>query len=715
MDLLAQRLGFATLAPSVALLVALGLTACSDDGGGETDGESTSEGGTTAGESAGTTGGGTDGTSDTGTDAASEDPGTVILRRLNNVEYNNTIQDLIGTEQTPADNFPADQVSLGFDNISAVQNLAPPQAELYELAAESVIEEAMDRPMVEPQLQLFQAETDETTKDAGGEAGEFWNLWSNGEVMTSVTVEHDGPYMFRTRAAGQQAGPDLPHMLLKVDGLEVAGFDVEATQQAPQQYEAEVELTAGVHTIAVEFTNDYYDMVLMEDRNLLVDYLELEGPFGLEGEENPLRDNILICDPGPAGDQACLQQIIEHFGRRAYRRPLSADELDRLMALLSATSEDAADWETGLKTALKALLVSPHFLFRVELDANPQDETPHPVGPFELATRLSYFIWSSMPDDELLDAAAAGELESEAQIVAQVTRMLNDERAQALVDNYAGQWLLIRAIWDAFKDPSVFPQMNDALRQSMVTEMSLFAESMLLDDRPLTELLLAKSSFLDDAMAQHYGLPPTGSDQFQEIDFGDAPRQGVLTQAGLLVVLSHATHNSPVKRGKWVLENILCEEPPPPPDNLDIPPLEPVEDGGSLREQLEQHVSDPVCASCHQYMDPPGFALEHYDALGAWRADDHGYAIDATGQLMSGAQFDGAIELSDALAVENGFPRCLTEKAFIYALGREVRVPDDPYIQEIQSRLELADYSFTELVLALTTSDSFRMRRGEQE
>lgn len=695
----------------LGLLLAGGCSGGDDtttDGGSETGSATDTSDSQTAGPE---TEGETESSSDTDGEPQA-DPGRVTLRRLNNVEYNNTVQDLLGTQKTPADNLPADEVSLGFDNISNVLTMSPLHAELYELAAEELIEEAMHQPTVAPELWHFEAESMDVDQSVGGASGDYWNIYSNGTVSTTVTLDHAGTYHFRAYAYGTQAGDELPHMTLEVDNVPVGEFDVEAVQNAPELYEVEFETTPGPHLIAVGFTNDFYDPDMMLDRNLLVDYFEVEGPLGLEGETNPLRERIMICDPQTDGEQACGRQILEAFGKRALRRPLTEQEVNRLLAVIDQTQQSGDDFETGLKLALRALLVSPHFLFRVEIDPDPLSTDPHFVNDYEYASRLSYFLWSSMPDDELLAAAAAGDLQDPQKRDAQIMRMLEDPRAQALVKNFAGQWFMVRAINDAFKDPAVFPEFTDELRAAMITEMEMFADSILLGDRSMFELVTAKTTFVNDLLAEHYGLAPVGP-SFVEVDTSQVARQGILTQAGILSVLSHATHNSPVKRGKWIMENLLCQVPPPPPEGLDIPPLDPIEGGGSLREQLEQHRADPLCASCHEYMDPLGFALEHYDAVGAWRDDDNGYEIDASGELMSGVQFDGAIQLSDAISEDAGVSRCMVKKTYIYALGRGTTVADSPYINELTTVFDGAEHRFASLVLALTTSDPFRMRRGE--
>ncbi|MCY1007393.1 DUF1592 domain-containing protein [Nannocystis pusilla] len=637
------------------------------------------------------------------------DPGRVTVHRLNRTEYNNTVRDLLGTAQRPADSFPADDFGLGFDNISDVLSTSPLQAELYERAAEGLILEAMEIPITDPGS--WQIEAEDALASVGGASGEAWNLYSNGEVYQTIELPYDGQYKFSARVWGQQAGPDLPHMNLTVDQAPVGMFDVEAVQNGAQVYEVTIDATAGVHKFAVEFTNDYYDEPNMADRNLLVDWFKVEGPINLPDGDNPLRTRIMVCDPNVDGEEVCLREILTKFTERAWRRPVTGAELDALMKFIGDAKGAGETWEAGLRIALQAVMVSPYFIYRVELDAAPTDLTPHPLSDFELASRLSYFLWSSMPDDELFAAAAAGSLQDPKVLETQARRMLADDRARALIDNFAGQWWLIRNIAVAFKDVALFPQWNDAMRESMRTEMRLFAEAFFSEDRDMLEMLTATDTFVDATLAQHYGIEGQFGAEFVPADFGDRPFQGILNKAGLMTVLSHADHTSPVKRGKWVLESLLCQVPPPPPPGVDTK-LNPVE-GKTQREILEAHRDKPECISCHVTMDPLGFGLEHYDPLGAWRDLDNGLPIDASGTLPNGTPFANGLEMQTLIADEPDFLRCVARKTFIYALGRAVGLKDIPYLDGVTETFSANDRRFSDLVVSLVTSEPFRMRRGD--
>lgn len=655
------------------------------------------------------------GETDTDTGGEALDPGRITLHRLNRVEYNNTVRDLLWTEQTPADDFAADDVSLGFDNIADVLTLSPLQAELYERAAESLIDEAMAIAVLEPTVTKREAEGMEVMATIGGANGEFWNLWSNGQITTNVQVETAGDYLFEVRAYGQQAGPDLPHMVLSMDGAMVAEFDVDAINTGPKVYAVTVPVEPGVHIFAAEFTNDFYDQDMMLDRNLLVDWLQVSGPQDLPGEPNKQRERIMICDPVTDGEDACGRLILRTFGRRALRRPLTDAEVDRLMLFISDAKAEGGTFDDGLKLALRAILVSPHFIFRVEIDPNPTSLTPHPLSDFEFATRLSYFLWSSMPDDELLELAEKGLLGDPKVVSEQTLRMLEDPRASALVDNFAGQWFLIRAVSDAFHDEQTFPAWTDELRAAMIEEMRLFTGSIFTGERSMIELMTAKESYLNEVLAAHYGVEGVQGEAFAPVSLDGVPRQGILTQAGLLSVLSHADHTSVVKRGKYLMESILCLSPQPPPDDLDIPPLPPPMPGATQREILEEHRKNPICAGCHDVMDPLGFGLENYDAIGAYRLLDNGVEIDASGNLPSGATFTDAVGMTTLLAQEPDFIECMVRKTFIYGLGRSVTIADYPYLDEIIADFSASEYQFDELVTSLVLSEAFRMRRGEPE
>ena len=638
-----------------------------------------------------------------------KDPGRVTVHRLNRTEYNNTVRDLLGTSQRPADSFPADDFGLGFDNIADVLSTSPLQAELYERAAEGLITEAMALPITEATLWKFEAE--EALASVGAATADAWNLYSNGEVYATTEIPYTGNYLFRARVWGQQAGPDLPHVNLTVDQVPVFMVDTDAVANGAKIYEIEIDLKAGVHKFAVEFTNDYYDELAMADRNVLVDWFSVEGPQDLIQGENEQRTRIMVCDPVVDGEENCGRTILKAFVRRAWRRPPTDTEVDELFAFITAAKVAGQDFEAGLRIALQAVLVSPYFVFRVEFDPDPTGLVPHPVADHELASRLSYFLWSSMPDADLLAAADQGVLQDPEQLEAQALRLLDDPRAAALIDNFAGQWWLIRNVDVAFKDVLLYPQWNDDMKSSMREELRMFAETFFAGERSMLEMLTSTRTFVDKRLADHYGLAGDFGPEFVEVDFGAAPFQGILNKAGLMTVLSHADHTSPVKRGKWVLENLLCQVPPPPPPGVDTK-LEPIV-GKTQREVLEAHRADPNCVGCHVVMDPLGFGLEHYDPLGAWRDLENGLPIDPSGTLPNGSAFADGLEMQTLISAEPDFSKCVARKAFIYALGRGTALADIPYIEAIVAGFESSEYRFSDLVLHLVTSDVFRQRRGD--
>jgi hypothetical protein len=401
--------------------------------------------------------------------------------------------------------------------------------------------------------------------------------------------------------------------------------------------------------------------------------------------------------------------VLARLADRAWRRPAEPDEVDRLMALVTTILSEGGTFDEALKYGMMSILVSPHFVYRVETVPDPTSTEPVELDDYEVASRLSYFLWSSMPDDELLAAAAAGELSTPDQIEAQVRRMIADPKAAALVDNFGGQWLFIRGVDDAVKDPIAYPGFDDALRASMKEEMRRFFDSFVHSERDMRELLTATEGEIDEVLAEHYGAP--GVTGWQQVDLASLDRGGILGQAGLLTVESYPARTSPVIRGKFVLGQLLCDEPPPPPPGVEG--LDENIDAQTLREQLEQHREDPTCASCHVVMDELGFALEHFDATGAWRDEDRGFPIDALGMLPDGTSFYGAREMSDVIAQDPRFPLCMVEKLYTYALGRVPTNTDNPYIDEVEQQFAAQGYTFEALAVAIARSDAFRMTRGE--
>lgn len=644
-----------------------------------------------------------------GNDVGTPDPGRVTIHRLNNAEYNNTVRDLLGTSLRPADDFPSDDRGYGFDNVADSLNLSPLQVELYDHAAELLVNDAFET-RIPSERKRSEIETIGGT--SGGADGEGWLFYSNGYASIPMPVRTAGRYRIVARAGETPAGPDRAQMLFSIpgSGVTIPPFSVSATRAMPTTYQAEVTLPVGDHELRVAFTNDY--LMNGEDRNLWVDYVELIGPIDAMVSDTSKRDRILVCDP--ASGPACIDQILRSFVRRAWRRPPTDDEIARLAALVSVATDAGDDVISGIKLALRGALISPHFLFRVEIDPAPASKKPRPLTGYELASRLSYFLWSSMPDDVLLDAAEANELARPDQLRAQVERMLADPRARALADNFAGQWLFTRALGDHVPDYATFPAYDAQLEAAMRAETRRYFQAFLDGEATMDQFLTAEFTYVNDRLATHYGLPLPGTNDLVRVSLAGTQRRGVLTQGSVLTVTSHPRRTSPVKRGKWLLDQILCDSPPPPPPGVEGLPEEMGPITGSVRERLERHREVEYCATCHDRIDPLGFGLENFDGIGHWRTEESGFAVDASGQLPDGQRFANATELVDILANDPRVYRCMVEKLYTYALGRPpISIDARNHIDDLTDELVASGYQLHELVLSIATHHSFRNRRGE--
>jgi hypothetical protein len=637
-----------------------------------------------------------------------EDSGRVTVHRLNRTEYNNTVRDLLGTKLKPAKNFPADDFAFGFDNLADTLSLSPVQFELYELTAQTLVDEAM-KTAVPSTTTRFEAEV--IGSSVGAASGNAWNLYSNGVIALSGKIPAAGDYKIRVRAWQSVAPPDPAHMTLSV-GTQTFGFDVTADKTAPMIIEQKVTLPSAGGIVSVSFDNDFVDPVTNADRNLFIDYIEIEGPLGVT-KDNPLRDKIVTCDLTKGGD-TCLREVIPAFAERAWRRPLATTEVDDLMKLVTLARAQGDTDEAGLRLALRAALLHPAFLYRVELDPVATSEESHPLNDYELASRLSYFLWSSMPDQALFDAASAGKLTDDAELDKQVDRMLADPKSAAMVDNFAGQWLYTREIADHQADFQLFPGYTPALATSMKAEADLFFDELLKsNDLGIDSLVKANFTYLDDGLAKHYGLPAPGSKTPVRVTLKSGQRGGILSQGSWLTVTSNPDRTSPVKRGKWILSNLLCSQPPDPPPN--IPSITKTDlVGKTVREVLDAHLKNPACASCHKVMDQLGFALENYDAIGAWRTVDNGFPIDASGTLPDGTAFKNETEMADIVSKDPRFPRCVAKKMSTYALGRGPTLVDDAWLDKLTTDFTAKGSRLRELIKLLVKTEAFRTRRGEK-
>jgi hypothetical protein len=651
------------------------------------------------------------------------DPGHITIRRLNRTEYNNTIRDLTGIDFQPAEDFPSDDVGYGFDNIGDVLTLSPVLMERYLTAAESITQRAVlleaPKPPQHPTAAQF-------LSPRGTQREPPVRTLSDKEQLYYVyRVTDPGEYIFRVRAYAQPAGNEAPRIALFLDGKQAATHEVRTTDDKKSgSYEAPLTLKAGEYKVAVEFLNPPHGD---KPRAVFVRRFELEGPKDSYPASHKL---IMACDP-KASHSEQTREILTRFATRAYRRPATRDEVDRLVRLVEAAEKRGDKWEGGIQLALQAVLVSPKFLFRVELDDRPDSAEPHPIDEYQLASRLSYFLWSTMPDAELL--ALAGKKQLTANLDAQVKRMIQDPKSKALVENFALQWLQLRILKNFSPDPKLFPTFDDKLRASMLKETELFFDAIMREDRSILELLDADFTFLNRRLAEHYGIADTNgnwvgrkpgkpegdriwrNEQFVRVQLQGGERGGLLTQASILAVTSNPTRTSPVKRGRWVLEQLLGTPPPPPPPNVPL-----LEDArrqltGSLRQRMEQHRVDPACANCHARMDPLGFGLENYNAIGAFRTKDDGFDIDPSGTLPDGKSFKGPAELKQILKGKKElFSRCLAEKMLTYALGRGVEYYDRPTLERINAALAKNDYRFATLVTEIVKSEPFRLRRGKE-
>jgi hypothetical protein len=556
---------------------------------------------------------------------------------------------------------------------------------------------------------------DGSSKYDDSQSGRRWTIYKEGSVFADFDFPHAGRYSLRVIASGQRAGDEPPQMELRLDGQKVKVFDVNAVQTR-FRYDVKWPATAGKHRLSAHFINDFEDPTAEDpkrrDRNLVIESLEVDGPLDPRPEDYPATHRrIVAVQPGDgrtvvAAAQANLQPLLA----RAFRRPPTADEVERFCTFVERSVQAGDSFEQGMQAALTAVLVSPHFLFRVENEAKPGSAGGiRPLGDHALASRLSYFLWSSMPDEELLRLADQGQLANERQIATQVRRMLADAKSDTLVQNFFTQWLNLRLLDAVAPDPTAFPGFDDELKTAMRRETELFAESIVREDRSVLDFLTGRFTFVNERLAKHYGISGVSGDQFQRVALNDNRHSGVLTQASVLTLTSNPGRTSPVKRGKWMLENILGSPPPdPPPDAPDLDAIQKAKPNATLRLQLEIHRENPVCASCHKVMDQLGFGLENFDAIGQWREKDGGFKIDASGELPGGAKFNGPLALAKVLDKRRTeFARCLTEKMLTFALGRELAVQDRCAVDKIVERIADEDYRFSSSVTAIVTSDPF--------
>ncbi len=643
------------------------------------------------------------------------DPGRVTARRLNRTEYNNTVRDLVGVDFKPAADFPADDSGYGFDNIGDVLSLSPVLMEKYLAAAEKIARKAI---VADPPPKPMHERIDHAPVAADEQPAR--------DLAAQHEFPVEGDYVLRGLMSGRR---DAELITLWLDGKEIRTYPIVTDDEAPRVGEVRLHVTAGEHELKATLLHDDSRPDAMPDpdeakakdkkpsREPYVERLEINGPYNPHAR--PLTEShkrIFICGHTPGEHRPeCARRIVAALARRAYRRPVSEQEVNGLVRFVSMAQQNGDSFEQGIRVALEAILVSPHFLFRIENDRAPNNPAAsHRLDDYELASRLSYFLWSSMPDDELLRLAGERKLHNPEVLAGEVRRMLLDPKSVALVDNFAGQWLELRNLDSVKPDPERFPNFDEDLRKAMKEETRLFFETVIHEDRSILDFIDGKYTFLNERLAKHYGIPGITGPQFRRVELTGEERSGILTQASVLTVSSYPTRTSPVLRGKWVLENFLNDPPPPPPPGAGNLNESAIGTTASLRQQLEQHRANPACATCHSRMDPLGFGLDNYDAIGHWRTQDGKFPVDASGTLPGGRSFHGSLELKEILKTNrDAFARCVTEKMLTYALGRGLERYDKPAVNLICSRLAAGDYRFSRMVLEIVESMPFEMRHGE--
>lgn len=631
-------------------------------------------------------------------------PGRVVLRRLNRLEYDHTVRDLLGHEGQPSETFPADDSAYGFDTVAEALSLSPLLFERFEATAERLAFEAVAAAEVEPRLRTFEAE--ELAGTNGRASDGAWRLLAGGAVSVEVAIERAGTYEVSARAAPWRSENAPPTLELRVGGAPVASVRLIGEPGVSESHRASVSLQPGTRRIEARFVDDR-DPAASELREIGVDFLGLEGPFDAAPRRPDGYARLVPCDPAVDGRRACLVEVLGAFARRAWRRPVTEVEVAELVALADLAHAEGDGFEVQIALGLQAILLSPHFVFRVELgEERGADGVVH-LTDHELATRLSYFLWRTTPDDELLDLADDGRLSDPVVLEAQVDRMLADERAKDLVRDFGGQWIHTRALADAQPNLERYPEWDGALRDAMEAESHRFLEAFMLGTENALDLLDADFTFVNDRLARHYGLSPPGSEELRRVALSPAvTRGGLLFQGAFLTVTSHPRRTSPVKRGALVLDALLCSTPPPPPPGVEGL-SEPVEPQASLRDRFEAHRSRPECSACHDHIDPIGFALEPFDGIGAWRSTDDGFPIDASGELADGTAFAGPTELAALLKRDPRFPACLTEKLATFALGRSLGRRDACELERLEASFAAHGYDVRALIRELVKSELF--------
>jgi hypothetical protein len=683
------------------------------------------------------------------TAAARPNPGRHPLHRLNRSEYANAIRDLLDLEVDTSTLLPPDDSADGFDNNASLLGVSPTLLERYLAAAASISELAVGDPRI-----MAGSETYRIRGDASQiEQNDDLSPGTRGGLQALHTFPLDGEYVIKVRLLqtnlGSIRGLEYEHQLeITIDGERVLLAPVGGPEQYVQssvnatdvvneldkRLQVRVRARAGQRMVGAAFLRKppsfggsrlqpFLRTTLIATDHLGLPHVEsmtVTGPFNAGAVTNTSsRERVFTCHPpkgaSAAVEQACAERIVRTLARRAYRRDLTAADVNPLMAFYEQGRRESG-FERGIELALRAMLVSPTFVFRTEQDPGAVAVgQSYRVSDTELASRLSFFLWSSLPDDELLDTAASGRLRQPAVLEREVRRMLADPRSRALVGNFAAQWLQFRNLRSATPDKNLFPDFDDNLRQSFARELELFVGSVIGENRSILDLLTADHTFVNERLARHYGIPNVYGSRFRRVRVPEDARRGLLGKGGILLVTSHADRTSPVVRGKWILENLIGTPPSPPPAEVPAFPEDDARAPQTVRARMERHRASPACAGCHRVMDPLGLALENFDAIGRWRTQEAGAAIDASGELGDGTRVDGVVALRNALLSRpEVLAGTITEKLLTYALGRGLEYYDMPAVRGIVSAAGRDDYRFSSLILAIVRSVPFQMRtKGE--
>ncbi len=677
-------------------------------------------------------------------------PGRYVVHRLNRTEYGNAIRDLLAVDVDVTEWLPSDGGNFGFDNIAASLKTSPLLLERYVTAAQRVAAMAVGDPDVRP------GNTEYSISREFSQSGHVDGLplGTRGGTMVRHVFPADGEYKLSGRLvrgveegyAGVE-GNDSPHtFVITVDGAEVYSAPIgghkdhevqsrdmnEAKALVDARMTGRVVVTAGPHEVGFTWKEkpnqlqDVWQPSLRDSQEIhmigglpKLRTVGVEGPYNVTGvSATASRERIFVCRPASVADEpACANKILVNLARRAYRRPVTAVDVEAPLAFYKQAREDGGNFDAGIRAGIARILASPSFLYRMERDpAGAQVGAAHAISDVELASRLSFFLWSSIPDETLLNLAAAGRLREPGVLSAQVRRMIADDRADALINNFAGQWLQLRNLEaKVAPDLLMFPDFDDNIRKAFRRETELFFGYIVRENRSALELVSADYTFLNERLAKHYGIPGVYGSRFRQVKLTDPNRMGLLGQGSILSLTSVATRTSPVQRGKYVLTTFLNTPPPPPLPN--VPTLEESTKGAAtapktVREQLELHRKNPTCASCHRVIDPVGFALENFNSVGQWRDSGlDGAPLDTTGVLADGATVDGPTSLRNAiLSRPDAFVTALTERMLIYALGRGIEPPDMPVVRRVVRKAAQNEYRFSSVIMGIVESAPFQMR-----